>query len=283
MKKMIVWAMAALLMIPVSCTKGGGETKPMDDPKTKDLAQVIKFKSPVTVGALDINTIELTEANRYIVKYDATKASPSKVMFGNFSYSNGEFSLHGFGSIKIDGNTVSIKTETAGGSPAQGEATITPTTTSDTGHSNLSRNWKIGKIILGVSGGPFGQAGVEKLFNNGLDMKEIGAWFNTYVTLSQEDLATISKYTVKEISFTGAGSMAVAFSQADPIVGSYRLNNTGLAFDFNPQDIPFISSGMFSGNISFGANSCKVTAEATVVHESKTYKASLEMDMTPVQ
>jgi hypothetical protein len=270
------------MIVPVSCNKGN-ETH-MDEPATKAQAQVIKFSTDVPIGALNIHTIELTEASRYIVAYSQTKATGDNIFFGTYTYSNGTYNLLGFGSIVINGNQVTINTETAGGSPVTAGATITPTTTSDTPHDNLCRNWKVGKTIFGISGGPFGKAGIEKVFNNGINMSEIIAWVeDNNISISEEDKQSLLKYSVKEVSLTGAGAIAVSFSQADPFVGTYKLNDTSISFGFDAQDIPFITSGQFAGSVSFSGNTCLVVANATMVYNNETYAASLEMTLTEVK
>lgn len=282
MKKYIAWALAALMIIPVSCNKGNESH--MDEPATKAQAQVIKFSTDVPIGALNIHTIELTEASRYIVAYSQTKATGDNIFFGTYTYSNGTYNLLGFGNIVINGNQVTINTETAGGSPVTAGATITPTTTSDTPHDNLCRNWKIGKTIVGLSGGTFGKAGIEKVFNNGISMTEIITWVESnQLEISEKDKQALLKYSVKEISVTGAGSVAVSFSQADPFVGTYKLNDTSISFGFDAQDIPFITNGKFTGTVTFNDNSCLVVATATMVYNENTYAASLEMTLTEVK
>jgi len=283
MKKFIAWALAALLIVPVSCNKGN-ETH-MDEPATKEMAQVIKFTSGATIGALKIQTIELTEGSRYIVTFTpSTKAdSDETVLFGTFTFANGTFNLLGFGHITINGNQVTISTETAGGSPVTANATITHTSTSDQAHDNLCRTWTVGKTIVSLSGGSFGQTGVEKLFPNGLNMTAITDWIDETITLSDEDKQTLLKYTVEEVCLTGAGSVAVSFSQADPFLGSYTLNNSNISFGFDADDIPFISSGKFSGTVTFNGTTCLVVANATAVHNGNNYNATLEMTLNEVK
>ena len=217
MKKFIAWALAALLIVPVSCNKGN-ENK-MDEPATKALAQVITFNTPAVLGAYGLKSIELSESGRYIVllqpSVKAVASSDNHVIYGTYTYTNGTFNLDGFGHVTINGTQVSITLETAGGSPVTASATIKPTTTSDTPHDNLCRNWKVGKIIIGLSGGSFGAAGIEKVFNNGINMDQICTWMDdNNITISEENRETLLKYTVKEVCVTGAGSIAISFSQA---------------------------------------------------------------------
>jgi hypothetical protein len=285
MKKFIAWALAALLIVPVSCNKGN-ENK-MDEPATKALAQVITFNTPAVLGAFGLKSIELSEAGRYIVllqsSVKAVASSDDLVIYGTYTYTNGTFNLDGFGHVTINGNQVTITTETAGGSPVTATATIKPTTTSDTPHDNLCRNWKIGKTIIGISGGSFGQAGAEKVFNSGINMNEIITWTEDYISLSAQEKADLLKYSVQEVCITGAGSLAVAFSQADPFVGTYSLTSTNISFGFDVNDIPFVKNGKFTGTVTFEGSTCKVTAKASMTHNDQDYNATLEMVLTEVK
>ena len=286
MKKYIAWALAALMIVPVSCNKGNGENK-MDEPATKALAQVITFNNPAVIGAYGVKTIELTEAGRYIVTlapiFKAVASPDSQVFYGTYTYTNGTFNLNGFGHVTVNGTQVSITLETAGGSPVTASATIKPTTTSDTPHDNLCRTWKIGKTIIGISGGSFGQAGAEKVFNSGLNMNEIITWTEQYISLSTQEKDDLLKYSVQEVSITGAGSIAVAFSQADPLAGTYSLTGTSFSFGFDVNDIPFVKNGKFTGTVTFEGNTCNVTAKASMTHNDQDYNATLEMTLTEVK
>ena len=132
MKKLFVYALSAVALLAVSCNNKNNPVQP-SAPATKDLAQVIKFSAPLTVGAYSFQSIELTEASRFIAEYTQTKAilSETDVLFGKFTFSNGVFELEGLGSMKIEGNTVTLNPSAAGGGPVQAQATITPTSSSD--------------------------------------------------------------------------------------------------------------------------------------------------------
>ena len=285
MKKYIAWALAALMIVPVSCNKGN--VPQMEEPATKALAQVITFNTPAELGSYGLKSIELSEAGRYIVllqsSVKAVASSDNLVIYGTYTYTNGTFNLDGFGHVTINGNQVTITTEAAGGSRVTASATIKPTTTSDTPHDNLCRNWKIGKTIIGISGGSFGQAGAEKVFNSGINMNEIITWTEDYISLSAQEKADLLKYSVQEVCITGAGSLAVAFSQADPFVGTYSLTSTNISFGFDVNDIPFVKNGKFTGTVTFEGSTCKVTAKASMTHNDQDYNATLEMVLTEVK
>lgn len=285
MKAIIKWSLVALVILPLACSKTkGSEDEDMDMPATKELAQVIKFNKPVAIDAKSLNSIELTEASRYIIEYDQTKADwGTSILYGTYRYSNGTFILQGFGSLKINGNQVTITPLSAEGDSIEANATITPITTSDDINKNACRNWKIGQIIFGMSGGEFGQAGIEKVFNNGINMKEITEWASEYFTISQADIESVSGYSVKEICMTGSGSFVISFSGEDPFYGSFDITGSTFSFVFDEDDIPFISNGKLNGSISFSGPTCKIEAAATVVYERETYNATLEMELHEIK
>ena len=169
MKKLFAYALSAVALLAVSCNNKNNPVQP-SAPATKDLAQVIKFSAPVTIGAYSIHSIELTEASRFIAKYTQTKAvlSEMDVLFDKFTFSGGMFSLEGLGTMKIEGNTVTLDPSTAGGSPVQAQATITPTSSSDLNVQSASRNWKITKVIVGITGKTDAgkDVGGEKIFSS---------------------------------------------------------------------------------------------------------------------
>ena len=114
MKKIFAYALGAVALLAVSCNNKNNPVQP-SAPATKDLAQVIKFSAPLTVGAYSFQSIELTVASRFIAEYTQTKAilSETDVLFGKFTFSNGVFELQGLGSMKIEGNTVTLNPSTA--------------------------------------------------------------------------------------------------------------------------------------------------------------------------
>jgi hypothetical protein len=285
MKRVLILALSALMILPVSCDKTQEEKQSqLVDPATKELAKKISFTAPVAVGALNINSIELTEASRYIIEFSQTKADwGAEILYGTYSYANDVFSLHGFGDLRLSGNVVTISLNAAGASPVQAEANINPVTTSTETGSNACRNWGIGKVILGMSGGEFGQAGMEKVFKNGIDMKEIGEWASQYFPISQEDMAAIAPYSVKEICMTGSGSFVLAFKNADPFYGFYTLSGSNFSYTLNENDIPFISGGKVSGSVTFEGSTCKIEATATAVYNQEKYNATLEMELHELQ
>ena len=87
--------------------------------------------------------------------------------------------------------------------------------------------------------------------NWGMTPSKALKWIDDNISISDQDKQTLLKYSVREVSLTGAGTLAVNFSQADPFVGTYALNGTRIAFSFDASDIPFITSGQFSGTVTF--------------------------------
>lgn len=285
MRKLYAFALMAASICAISCnsTKDSGSSSTLPEPATADKAQVITFKNPAVIGALSLKSIELTEASRYIVEYVQSKASSgAQILYGTYSYSNGKYILSGFGSVSISGSKVTIEPSTAGGESVEVEATIRPTTTSDNLKVSACRNWKVSKAILGLTGGSFGQAGIEKSFN-GLDMKTIGDWAKEKAKISDEDLTTLYKYSVKEICMTGAGSFVVDFASADPFYGTFSMSGSNFTFTMGKEDIPFISEGKIAGTLDFSGSTCTIKSKATVVYKNETYGASLELTLSEVK
>lgn len=286
MKKLFVYALSAVALLAVSCNNKNNPVQP-SAPATKDLAQVIKFSAPLTVGAYSFQSIELTEASRFIAKYTETKAvlSETDILFGKFNFSNGVFELEGLGSMKIEGNTVTLNPSTAGGSPVQAQATITPTSSSDPNVQSASRNWKITKVIVGITGKTDAgkDVGGEKIFSS-LDLGEVTKWAKTEgLIISDEDMATLAKYNVTEVCLTAAGSFVVDFTQAKPIHGIYNLATSNLAINVEKDQIPFLTDGKITGTIQFSGNNCTVEVKTGIVYNDVNYTVTLAIALTEIQ
>lgn len=283
MKKIFVYALGAMALLAVSCNKNNSAQP--SAPATQELAQVIKFPTPLVVGAYSFQSIELTEASRYIAEYTQTKALDSEILFGKFTFSNGVFTLEGLGSLTIEGNTVSLNPSTAGSGTITVQATIIPTSSKDPNVVSASRNWKVTKVIVGVTGKTEGgkNVGGEKIFNS-LDLGKIAQWAkNEGLTISDEDMNNLAQYSVTEVCLTAAGSFVVDFSQADPIYGQYNLASTNLAFTISKDKIPFLADGKITGSIQFSGNTCTTELKTGLVHNDVHYDATLAIAFTEVE
>lgn len=285
MKKLFVIALSAMALLAVSCNNKNNPEQP-SAPATKDLAQVIRFSTPLVVGAYNFQSIELTEASRFIAEYTQTKAvlSEMDVLFGKFTFSNGVFNLEGLGTMKIEGNTVTLDPSAAGGSPVQVQATITPTSSSDPNVQSASRNWKVSKVIVGITGKTESgkTVGGEKIFSS-LDLGAIGKWAKQEgLTIKDEDMATLVKYNVTEVCLTAAGSFVVDFTQADPIHGQYNLSSTNLSINLAKDQIPFLSDGKITGTLQFAGNTCTAELKTGIVYNNVNYTATLAIAFTEI-
>ncbi len=253
MKKVFVYAMGLAALLAVSCNNKDNSANP-EAPATQEWAQLIKFSEPVQIGAYAFQSVELTESSRYIAEYVTSKASAgANILYGKYTYANGTFTLDGLGSLKIDGNQVTINPSSAGGSPVQVPATITRPSAKDQTAVNACRNWSISKIIIGISGKTKDGNTVEgdKMFNK-LDLKEFADFAKRIgLEISDEDLEKISKYNVKEICMTSAGSFVVEFASVDPFYGTFSLNGSNSTFTLSPDDFPILSGGKITGTLSF--------------------------------
>jgi len=285
MKKFFVYALGVLALLAVSCNKENNNAV-ADAPSTQDYAQVIEFSTPVVLDGYLINSIELTEASRYIVVYTVpeTKADfGADILFGEYTFSNGVFNLSDFGTMTISGSTVSITA--TGSATVEATAKITPTHTTDQNTLNASRNWKFSKLIVGISGSDSSgqEFGVEKVFS-ALDLEEICTWANKWgIQIDDETIQSASKYTVKEICMTAAGSFVVSFVGADPLYGRYSLTGSSLTYVLDLDDIPFLDGGKLAGSVSFSGNTCTMALLASITYDGNTYSASLEAAFTEVK
>ncbi len=291
MKKVLVYVMGLAALLAVSCNNKDNSATP-EAPATQELAQVIKFSEPVQIGTYAFQSVELTESSRYIAEYVniaeyvTSKASAgANILYGKYTYANGTFTLDGLGSLKIDGNQVTINPSSAGGSPIQVPATINRPSAKDQTAVNACRNWGISKIIIGISGKTKDGNTVEgdKMFNK-LDLKEFADFAKRIgLEISDEDLEKISKYNVKEICMTSAGSFVVEFASVDPFYGSFSLNGSNFTFILSEGDFPVLSGGKISGTLSFSGNTCIIDAAASLVYNEVPYSATLNISLTEVK
>ena len=280
MKKVFVYAMGLAALLAVSCNNKDNSANP-EAPATQEWAQLIKFSEPVQIGAYAFQSVELTESSRYIAEYVTSKASAgANILYGKYTYAaNGTFTLDGLGSLKIDGNQVTINPSSAGGSPVQVPATITRPSAKDQTSVNACRNWSISKIIIGISGKTKDGNTVEgdKMFNK-LDLKEFADFAKRIgLEISDEDLEKISKYNVKEICMTSAGSFVVEFASVDP------FNGSNFTFTLSPDDFPILSGGKITGTLNFSGSTCILEAAASLVYNEVTYSATLNVSLTEVK
>lgn len=285
MKKVFVYAMGLAALLAVSCNNKDNSANP-EAPATQEWAQLIKFSEPVQIGAYAFQSIELTESSRYIAEYVTSKASAgANILYGKYTYANGTFTLDGLGSLKIDGNQVTINPSSAGGSPVQVPANITRPSAKDQTAVNACRNWSISKIIIGISGKTKDGNTVEgdKMFNK-LDLKEFADFAKRIgLEISDEDLEKISKYNVKEICMTSAGSFVVEFASVDPFYGTFSLNGSNSTFTLSPDDFPILSGGKITGTLNFSGSTCILEAAASLVYNEVTYSATLNVSLMEVK
>ena len=150
---------------------------------------------------------------------------------------------------------------------------------------NACRNWSISKIIIGISGKTKDGNTVEgdKMFNK-LDLKEFADFAKRIgLEISDEDLEKISKYNVKEICMTSAGSFVVEFASVDPFYGTFSLNGSNFTFTLSPDDFPILSGGKITGTLNFSGSTCILEAAASLVYNEVTYSATLNVSLTEVK
>ena len=267
MKKYIAWALAALMIVPVSCNKGN--VPQMEEPATKALAQVITFnKESAVIGSYTIDKIELTEAGRYIIAYrnwpNGTKAvvEPEEHYYyvtGTYTVSGSDtYVLSGFGTVEVSGNTVTIE-------PEHGD-TVTMTVTTEPSvedtplNDNVARTWKIDNVRLGITTGSGVTVNVTK---QGCDIHAIAAELKDKGVNVDPD--TFEGFIVNEITFTKSSTFMISFTRKNPYVGEYTLSSDGkfhCELDGASQEIFY--NGTMDGTVTFEGNTLIFTVNIAV-------------------
>lgn len=295
MKKTLFVLMAAMLVLPLGCKKNnGGESGKdvvMDDPATKELAQVVSFNEPVEFPKIgEVKRIEFSEGSRYImtyaekevVNYSAVKADDEKlhVKVGTFTFKDGVYTLSDAGTIKIDGGGKTVNVTPEGGSEQSVGASVQPTTTGgNTVKANAARTWKLDEIRIKIADK---DASVSKSYGPDLqaiakDIKGKG------VKISDDIIKDLAGYTVKEIIITGSGSFVISFTGAEAISGTCDISSTSFKYTLPESSNPIFSSGVATGTIEFGESSAVIAVDVVMNAGNDTYKASFTMTLSEVK
>ncbi len=276
MKKFyIIIAIAVVSLFALSScnNKNGGDSQVKDvvmkDGKTKAAAKTVKFDKLVdgekdmpifheegeSGNEYNLGQVEFTEDGNAAAQLLPVETKADVSDLGNiinkvFTYteSGGTYTIPGFGTVTISGNSVHIAFED--GSTFDGTATVNPTTTSSVNENNLARTWKVDKVILSVSGN-----GVSAMKSfNGCNLYEMAKYaVDNGVTSLQDQLDKLEGYNVANIIFTGADSFIFSFTGADAIWGSFSLpSGNKISYTF-PEGNAFIH-GSASGEYEFPAD-----------------------------
>jgi hypothetical protein len=308
MKKVLFFAaIAALISVVVSCNNkpaaGGEEAKSVkqQDAISKDVAKNIVFspkvenmpivKVPIT-GAPEKETkavkqIVFTEGGRFImtvVDAPLPKADDGEeVIVGPFTYKDGVYTLEGVGSVKIDGKGITITPLTGDAVEAIAEVVEAIESGSDA-EANAARVWKIKSVVIAIKGGDLDKAGIEKSFDNGLDLKAVADYAKSNgVQFTEEQLNKFMGYSVKEIIFSGSDTFAITFTDAKPFYGQFKIESTSFEWDLASVGNEFLN-GKATGTISFPAQGrCQLIVKAKINAQGKDYDGTLNFVLEEVR
>jgi len=277
MKKffLIAAAIIATALVGVSCNKGGnsGETI-LPPPANAAVAKKMNLKG--TPGG--IQYVELTESGRYIVAEEVD----GKIVHRRGKYTTLKatetYILEGYGTISIDGNTKTITVDPKDSEPitvAYEEASTYPE--SDF-YTTLARAWKVEKSDLAVNmdGKSIG------VVKNGCDLPAIAAELNSKGLSINVD--ALAGYVVKELNFTKAKTIEIAFTGKDSFVGSFNLNENGkFDYKFEGSVGNQMISAQANGNVDNTQESGKlyVTFNTKVSSAGKEYTGTVMFILVP--
>lgn len=302
MKKILFFsAIAAIVLAAVSCNNkpaaGGNEVPSVkqQDAVAKDVAKNIVFSDkqenmPIVNVAQEEKAVKqmvFTEGGRYIITLidaPAAKASEGEeVIVGPFTYKDGVYSLEGFGSVKIEGTGITI-------TPISGDAvnavaqTVENIQSGSEAQANAARVWKIKSVVIAITGGDLDKAGIEKSFQNGLDLMEIANYAKSNgVKFTDDQLNKFKGYAIKEIIFSGSNTFAITFSEAKPFYGQFSIESSSFEWNLESVGNEFLN-GKAVGTISFPAvGRCQLIVNAKIEAQGKNYDGNLNFILEEVR
>lgn len=274
-------AMSAVAL--VSCNK---DNKPSNDepefkaPEYVETAKKITVNNVVPTATKQVKEIEFTEAGYAIITYVKTKAeTEEEVEVLPYTYENGEYKVPGFGTIKVEGNTVTITTPTQ---TINATATVSNTEAPQAGTTafNLYRSWTLYDLKVSVSGGDL-PAGVGKLFTYPVTMANIDKWLKEQKVSVPEDVV-ITNYDIVDVSFTNEGTILINFTKAAPFKGDFKLNGKSFHYDLNGVG-NYVFNGSADGTVDFYSENdvdyCSWVVNGKIVNGSKTYKSEITLTL----
>lgn len=277
MKKISLFAaMITILLAAAACNKGTQGYSPsptkLDTPEKALSAKKLVLDD----NQLEIVSIEFTEGGRYII----TKAVPVKsaanyiYITGTYTANGNTYTLNDFGTVTVDSNAVTINVtqgDDAGESlnvPAVSSAPLPETDLFVT----LARTWKIDFIRISVN-----------LNGSAVTVTKPGG---DLPALAQElsakgveiDQSKVAGYIVDDVIFTRAKTFAVEFSEQDPLVGEFALDEDGLFnYEFNGSAGNSIISAKADGSVKWDAEEQQLIfiINPEISGESTSYKGAV--------
>jgi hypothetical protein len=282
-KNMLMLAALAVFTIPFVFTSCGKNSPDPDteiilpDPPTRDAAMMITFpesdapKYQENGNEYTIKSLELTEANRYILHRELIKSKAGgmlEIIIGKFTGMKGNYNCIGLGKITVNGSKVII--EFSSGGTFNGSGNVKDSTKpSGTDQNNFIRNWKISDVELTVDGN-----GVE--FSHGFT----GCNLYEIATFAKGKGVNIdpSKFANASIEFSFTSNVfAIRLSDKEAIEGTYQVGLGTITLTVNNGNEFF--NGTIKGTYKFAAgNKVNLVLSSSI----KGYNGKMEFNMVQV-
>ena len=179
--------------------------------------------SATPVAPVEFKSIEFTEDGIYIIRKGAAPTAKSDVsdnasdvfITGRYTFSNGVYTMVGFGTaiIKNNNGVVSIELKTDGGEPYHLEGELAKPL-ADEQAATLCRTWLVKKTRISFTKG----VSVAADFNN-CNLNEIEDFVKQYVTLNK---SLEYGMNVTGVTFSAAGTYLVTYSNGKADVGTWN-------------------------------------------------------------
>ena len=284
MKNILFLAAAATaLFFTASCDKTSSSSSGVVLPAPQHAAQAKKLLLDSSSSNPGIDFVEFTESGRYIVRNRIIKADESvEFIRGLYTVAGNVYTLNGFGTVTINGNLVTIKR--TGGEDIVVSFTEAPTFPANDFYTTLTRAWRIDKTDVSVSFDGKTSVGVVK---DGCDIPAILKELEQKGNVDLKDEA-VAGYVVKEINFTMAKTIEIAFTSKPSLVGTMSLSENGkINYELSGAIGIELFSGKASGTINtnpgLGKNQIEFSLDAEVSSNSRTYKGKVRFILSPAQ
>lgn len=288
MKKLVYFTViAAALLAASSC-----QEKPIDQPEVLPApANAANAKKLVlSDNALNIKSIEFTEAGRYLIAFlevapvssAPTKAAGDMLSYltGSYTVSGNTYKLQGFGSVTIDGNGVTVNPDNG----TQINTTFSDATQNPGSdiYTTVARTWKVdnSRITVNADGKNV------TVTKPGCDLPSVAAELVQKGVKINPD--RVAGYTVKDVIFTKSKTFAVEFTGQNPFVGEFDLkaDNT-FSYDFEGNSGNDFFNASSNGSVNYVAEDNQLVFSVNAVLKnsdgSKTYSGTVTMYMSEVK
>lgn len=282
MKKALLFCAAvAALVLSASCNKTGSDNKTDNKAVVLPAAQYTESAKKLLLNNSSILSIEFTESGRYIIRNQVAKADENvEFIRGTYTVNGSVYTLSNYGTVTVSGNQVTI--EKTDGEKVEASYTEAPTYPANDFYTTIARAWKVDKTDISVSFDGKSSVGVVK---NGCDipaiLKELEQKAN--VDINDENMAG---YVVKEVNFTMAKTIEIAFTGKPSVAGTISLSENGeFGYELSGANGLQVFTGKANGiinlNPGLGANQIMMTLDAEVSSNNKTYNGKVNFILSP--